>query len=66
MSFFVKDLQREQNIADFLDINLYQKRFSNFRRASREDQLNGVDIYCHWDSLGEIAIDENQILLLDI
>lgn len=58
MSFFVKDLQREQNIADFLDINLYQKRFSNFRRASREDQLNGVDIYCHWDSLGEIAIDE--------
>ena len=45
MSFFVKDLQREQNIADFLDINLYQKRFSNFRRASREDQLNGVDFY---------------------
>lgn len=58
MSFFVKDLQREQNIADFLDQNFYKKRFSNFRRAPREDQLNGVDMYCHWDDLGEIAIDE--------
>ena len=58
MSFFVKDLQREQNIADFLDKNLYQKRFSQFRRASKDEQLNGVDIFCKWDNLGEIAIDE--------
>ena len=58
MSFFVNDLKREQNISDFLDKNFYQKRFTNFRRSSREDQLNGVDIYCHWDNLGEIAIDE--------
>jgi len=58
MSFFVKDLQRDNNIEDFLDKNFYEKRFSIFKRASREDQLNGVDIFCHWDNLREIAIDE--------
>ena len=58
MSFFIKDLQREQSISSYLDKNFYEKRFSNYRRASKEEQLEGIDIYCHWDHLGEIAIDE--------